>query len=297
MNYAEAEGSSIDEAIQRALQQLGVSRDRVDVEIISNSTRGFFGLGGRRAKVRATLRRPLAVTSEDAPAERDAAPEPGSDSDRTPARATTASQSPNRQPAESRRGRPAPREGGRRRPRPAQGAPRPPVPSRRDVRPPRSPAPSAPLDDATIERGRTVLTEIVRLIGSEGTVDVAKDGEATRLVICGDPSGTLIGRRGQTLDALEYLLNRILAHEDESSGRLIVDLEGYRLRRQQALEALAQRVAERVRRRGKPVTLNPMSPRDRRIVHLALQGDPTLSTRSAGSGFYRKVVVVPKERS
>ena len=152
------------------------------------------------------------------------------------------------------------------------------------------------LDGAAIERGCSVLAEIVRLTGSEGGVEAAHDADGVRLVISGDPSGVLIGRRGQTLDALEYVVNRIIAREDESHGRLIVDLEDYRQRRRQALEALARRVAERARRRGKPVTLNPMSPRDRRIVHLALQGDPTLSTRSAGSGFYRKIVIFPARR-
>jgi spoIIIJ-associated protein len=140
-----------------------------------------------------------------------------------------------------------------------------------------------------------VLAEIVRLTGSPATVTVAPESEGARLVISGDPSGVLIGRRGQTLDALEYLVNRIMAHEEDSFARLVVDLEDYRQRRQQAIEALTRRVAERARRRGKPVTLNPMSPRDRRIVHLTLQDDPTLTTRSAGSGFYRKVVIVPTD--
>jgi spoIIIJ-associated protein len=283
MNYAEAEGSSIDDAIERALQHLGVTRDKVDIEIISNSTRGLFGLGGRRAKVRATLRRPLAVAAPEAAAS-----------------AAATDGVPGFPPGETSLRPPRVEPSGTPRttaPRPASAPParRTPTPNRRSSEPRRVPAPPrVPLDGASIERGRTVLAEIVRLIGSEGTIEVAHDADAVRLVICGDPSGTLIGRRGQTLDALEYLLNRILAHEDEPSGRLVVDLEGYRLRRQQALEAMARRVAERARRRGKPVALNPMSPRDRRIVHLALQDDPSLTTRSAGSGFYRKVVIVPE---
>ena len=279
MNYAEAEGSSIDDAIERVLRHLGVTRDKVDIDIISNSTRGLFGFGGRRAKVRATLRRPLAIAAADVAVSaiaREGAPAP-------PPRDATAH--PPRQ-------RPTPRSPA---PRPPSAAPprRTPASDRRSSEPRRTPPPPVPLDAAGIERGRSVLAEIVRLIGSEGSIEVAHDADAVRLVICGDPSGTLIGRRGQTLDALEYLLNRILAHEDEPSGRLVVDLEGYRLRRQQALEALARRVAERARRRGKPVTLTPMSPRDRRIVHLTLQDDPSLTTRSAGTGFYRKVVIVP----
>lgn len=272
MKYAEAEGRSIDEAIERALQQLGVSRDKVDIEILSNSTRGLFGLGGRRATVRATLRRPLALDPSTAPGPRPAAAQPV----------------PHHQPAA-----PTAAPGAA----PAQPA-SPPPPRRAPGPPPRpsalpSATPAAPLDGASVERARTVLAEIVRLTGSPATVDVAREADGVRLVISGDPSGTLIGRRGQTLDALEDVLNRILAHGDESGGRLMVDLEGYRLRRQQELEVLVRRVAERVRRRGKPATLNPMSPRERRMVHMALQGDATLTTRSAGTGFYRKVIIVP----
>ena len=293
MDYAETEGNSIDEAIERALQLLGVSRDKVDIEIISNATRGLFGFGGRRAKVRATRRRPLALGSEKA------SPTPASSAPARPPGPTAATPAPVAASA----------------PPPATAAPRtasaPVQPAaaprqRRSQAPPRrtpTPRPSpgprptpAPLDGANIERARGVLTEIVRLMGSPGGVEVAQDDDGVRLVISGDPNGALIGRRGQTLDALEYVINRVLAHEDETVSRLVVDLEDYRLRRRQALEALAQRVAERARRRGKPVSLNPMSPRDRRVVHLALQGDPTLTTRSAGAGFYRKVVIVPATR-
>ena len=285
MESVEAEGHSIDDAIERALQRLGVSRDKVDIEIVSNSTRGLFGLGGRRAKVRATLRRPLAVAPAGAsPGRPDHHPRV---------------ESPPRPPeprASARDGDRSEREGAPpARPRPP--APRQPAanPSERPARPPRRPPepPPTEIDPASLDRARSVLAEIVRLAGSPAAVEVARDTEGVRLVITGDPSGILIGRRGQTLDALEYVLNRVVAHEDEANGRAMVDVEGYRSRRRQGLEELARRVAERARRRGKPVTLNPMSPRDRRIVHLALQDDPTLTTRSAGTGFYRKVVIVP----
>jgi len=297
MEYVEAEGNSIDEAIARALELLGVSRDKVDVDILSNATRGLFGFGGRRAKVRATVRRRLAVDGTAAPAvARPAAAE-------APQRGAA-----NRSAGEQRPAPPLPIM-------PAADAPA------RPARPPRRPAASSaprakrerpperraaatprtemhdltPIDAASLERARTILGELVRLIGSDATVEPAPEPDGVHLVIRGDPSGVLIGRRGQTLDAIEYLLNRIMAHEDDGSGaRLAVDAEGYRQRRRQALEDLARRVAERARRRGKPVTLSPMSPRDRRIVHLTLQDDPHLTTRSAGSGFYRKVVIVPE---
>jgi len=270
MQSIETEGHSIDDAIERALRQLGVSRDKVDIEIVSNATRGLFGLGGRRARVRATLRRPLTFEPQ---------------ADRVEARPATAPTPVRPRPE------PAPRAADTARPAttPRPPAPPRPAPASRRSAPPTQP----PLDAALLERARTVLTEVVRLIGSGGTVEIAHQSEGGYLVITGDPSGVLIGRRGQTLDALEYLLNRIVAHTDETGSRVMVDAENYRERRRQTLEQLARRAAERTRRRGKPLALSPMNPRDRRIVHLALRNDPTLTTRSAGTGFYRKVIIVP----
>lgn len=293
MEYVEAEGNSIDEAIARALELLGVSRDKVDVDILSNATRGLFGFGGRRAKVRATVRRRLAVdatssTTDASPAATEAPGRAGAhraaaEPRRSPAPVPiTPSAAPPTRRARPSRGPATPRTKNERRP------------EHRVPSPPAEAHDAAPVDPAALERARTILTELVRLLGSDATVERASEPDGVHLVIRGDPSGVLIGRRGQTLDAIEYLLNRIMAHEDDGgSARLVVDAEGYRQRRRQALEELARRVAERARRRGKPVTLNPMSPRDRRIVHLALQDDPDLTTRSAGSGFYRKVVIVP----
>ena len=139
-----------------------------------------------------------------------------------------------------------------------------------------------------------MLTELVGLIGIEATVEAVTDELGPRLLINGDTSGMLIGRRGQTLDALEYIANRIVAREDDGAGRIVVDSQNYRDRRRQSLEELARRLAERARHRGKTVTLNPMSPRDRRIVHLALQNERALTTRSAGKGYFRKLLIIPE---
>jgi spoIIIJ-associated protein len=279
MESVEAEGHTIDEAIERALQRLGVSREKVDIEIVSNASRGLFGLGGRPAKVRATLRRPLEFAANAA------GPSP-----RPPERPTAPPIPVARDAADLRAEGTTPQ---RRR----EHRQRPPDTTRRPIESPRAPSPTtaapAPLNEASIDRARAVLAEIVRLTGSEASVEVAREVDDVRLLITGDASGLLIGRRGQTLDALEYVLHRIMAHDDEVGVRLLVDAENYRLRRREALEQLARRTAERARRSGKPLTLSPMSPRDRRIVHLTLQNDPTLTTRSAGNGFYRKVVIVP----
>lgn len=111
-------------------------------------------------------------------------------------------------------------------------------------------------------------------------------------------SGLLIGRRGQTLDAIEYLVNRMAGRGEEGEvGRVIVDIEGYRGRRQEYLEATARRLADKAKQTGRVVTLNPMSSRDRRIVHLTLQDDPGVETRSEGEGYYRRLLIVPSTNS
>jgi spoIIIJ-associated protein len=113
------------------------------------------------------------------------------------------------------------------------------------------------------------------------------------LIVSGEDSGLLIGRRGQTLDAIEYLLNRIVGREEKRGGRVTVDVERYRERRREYLDALAHRLASKVKETGRVITLNPLSPADRRVVHLALQGDSGVTTRSQGEGHYRKMLILP----
>ena len=235
MDSVEAEGNSIDEAIDSALKVLGTTRDRVDIEILSNSARGLFGLGGRKARVRATPRRPIDADVAAAPL----APEPV---------ANIAA---------------------------------------------RSGAASAPAADESAGRAADVLREIARLMEVETDVVATHQDESLVLELTGDTSGVLIGRRGQMLDALEYVLNRIVSRDLGTSERIVVDSQNYRARRRDALEELARRMAAQAKKKQRPVTLNPMSPRDRRIVHLALQADPSLSTRSSGNGYFRKLIIFP----
>jgi len=245
----EAEGNSIDEAIDLALRRLGVTRDKVEIEILSNATRGLFGFGGRRARVRASVRTTFAGESPNTPW----APVAEAESVAPP-------------------------------------------PVRPVARPRRTEEPVSAPDSRTLESARALLQEIVMLIGSEARVEIRETAEGAGLAIAGDETGILIGRRGQTLDALEYVVNRMVARDDGQAARISIDSQNYRARRREALTALAHRLAEQARRRGKPVTLNPMSPRDRRIVHLALQDTPALTTRSLGTGYFRKLVIVPEGR-
>jgi len=245
MRSVEAEGRTIEEAVAEALKQLQVEREQAEIEILSQATKGFLGIGGKKARVRATLRVPLARKLE-----------PETETIR-------------------------PREG-------LRGASTP-TPSLADeeeaVLPPRE----------MRDKACAMLKEILQRMNIEAvpSCDI-HDGEAV-ITVTGGPVNLLIGHRGQTLDALEYLLNRMVTRNEEGEARFVLDTEGYRERRRKSLESLALHLGERVKRRRKTVTLSPLSPRDRRIIHLALQGDPLVTTKSMGRGYFRRLSILPEE--
>jgi spoIIIJ-associated protein len=152
--------------------------------------------------------------------------------------------------------------------------------------------------EALAGHAQDILAEILRRMGTDCTVEPRPDAEPGTVVLAvrGNDSGLVIGRHGQTLDALEYLLNRIAARNEEGAPRVVIDVERYRERRREALEQMALRLAAKARQTGRVVALDPMSPRDRRIVHLALQGDPAVTTRSQGEGHFRRLLIIPQGR-
>jgi spoIIIJ-associated protein len=147
------------------------------------------------------------------------------------------------------------------------------------------------------EQGReatAILKQLLELMGERAEVrPTESDSESVELEIRGDGSGILIGRHGQTLDALEYVVNRILARRIKDSTPISLETESYRARRRQQLHRMALSMGERAKREHEPVKLDPMPPRDRRVVHLALKDDPLITTRSAGEGFLRSIEIVP----
>jgi spoIIIJ-associated protein len=256
MRSIECDGESIDEAIEKALRMLDVSREQARIEILNDATRGLFGFGGSKARVRAVVRAPIGTYL---------------DQDR---------------PNDSRETiEPPPADDGR-----VSDAEPVMVSSRTPTRP------AVPPSEAFQVRCRTLLEEILSRLGASCTV-VARSGSepgTVQLDVSGDSGGLLIGRRGQTLDALEYIVNRIVGRdEDSATVRVMIDVEHYRERRREYLTSLASRLADKAKHTGRPVTLNPMSPRDRRIVHLALQGDPSVATRSDGEGHFRRLLILP----
>jgi spoIIIJ-associated protein len=157
------------------------------------------------------------------------------------------------------------------------------------------------VDPADVDAATGVLNHLIELMGIEASVsprppETAGDGLgmiSAVLDIEGDDLGLLIGRRGQTLASLQYLLNLIVAKQLGKRVAFGVDVDGYRRRREEALVSLARRTATRVRNTGRSVTLEPMPPNERRIVHITLAEDPNVVTVSIGEGEARKVAVTP----
>ena len=147
------------------------------------------------------------------------------------------------------------------------------------------------------ENAARILREILERMGIDAEVSAFDDGERVILDAHGQESGLVIGKKGATLDALQYLINRIVSKKPGDGPGIVVDAEGYRGRREDSLVDLANRLAEKAVKSGRPVPVEPMSPHDRRIIHVTLKEHAGVTTESEGEGLFRRVVIFPKTRS
>lgn len=224
----DASGKTVEEAIEKALAELGLERTQVEVEVVREGRSGILGIGGEEARVIVTPK----TEAEAAHEERE---------------------------------------------------------------------PEHEITEDDIALGVEVLEKLLSLMEVDATVRVRQpetpgDGAAvvkTVLDISGDDLGILIGRRGDTLASLQYLVNLIVGRKLKAKAGFGVDVAGYRRRREESLRSLALHMAERVRSTKQIMTLEPMPPNERRIVHLALAQDATVITESIGEGENRKVVIRP----
>ena len=265
MKQVETEGETLDEAITKALNLLGVERDKVSLDILSEEKVGLLGFGRQNARVRATIREAVAVAPAEDP------------------RDSQAAGAPSNKPAET-----------------PQAEPAPPEPSASEPEDSEAVEEFADTDEDFAEIRRVsvdVLTEILRLMGVAAEV-VVKPGTGPSefvLDIRGDSTALLIGRRGQTLEALQHILSRIVAEKlGPDDPQPIVDAEDYRGKRVRSLEDMALRMGEKAKRSRKTQELDALSARDRRVVHLALKDDPWLTTESVGSGAFRRLLIIPE---
>lgn len=151
------------------------------------------------------------------------------------------------------------------------------------------------IQEKTKEAVESFLHDTLKTMGMEVKFDISVDKDGALCVdMSGDNMGILIGKRGQTLDSLQYLANRVANKHQEGYVRVKLDTEGYRARRQSTLENLAKSIAYKVKKTRRPIALEPMNPYERRIIHATLQGDSRVTTHSEGEEPYRKVVVTLK---
>jgi spoIIIJ-associated protein len=210
MEFLEFEGKTTEDAMASACAHFQVPAEQLEMEILSVGSPGIFGLGGKKARVRAAL-----------------AVEP---------------------------------------------------------------------EDDLVPLAREILEQVLAKMQEPGTVTATQEEDRINLLIETADAGLLIGKQGQTLDALQYLVTKMVAKQTRKKVRVSIDVEAYRARHNEALALLARKYGDKAKRSGKSVTLNPMNPYDRRVVHMALQGDKELKTVSRGEGLYKKVVISPVKK-
>jgi spoIIIJ-associated protein len=205
-NCIEQAAKTVDEAINLALKQLKVDRSMVDIEVIDEGNKGFFGIiGNKQARIKVTLK-----------------------------------------------------------------------------------------EDENLNKVKNFVSDIMQKMGVEGCVEGTETGEEINIKISGDDVGILIGRRGETLDALQYITSLVMNKGARAHCKIMIDVESYRCRREETLIALAERLAKKVIRTRKSLTLEPMTAYERRIIHSSLQTNTSVDTYSIGEEPYRKIVIKPK---
>ena len=292
IKFIDVTGKTEDEAIQSALAQLGMDRDDVSVEILERAKSGFLGIGSAPARVRVSYDDGKAEEAVK-PAEKPAAPKPEKKVEPSAAPKVVPMYAPEvlqkkepRAAKEERSGRPAREERRERAPR-----------AERAERPAPQPKPIVDLGeecrDEKSEQIRSFLKGLLEHMDSAAEIKIYESEKGRyKVYLEGEKLGALIGRRGETLDAIQQLTNYSINRGSEKNrARVQVDAENYREKREQSLERLAEKVAGKVTKYRRNVTLEPMNAYERHVIHTALQDTPSVTTFSIGTEPNRRVVV------
>ncbi len=293
MEYLEMEGRTVEEAIKKVCRFMDVTEDRLEIEVI-NSGSGT-GFGAQRARIKAMLRK-------SPPPQAERLPEPSEAAEPPRKSRTRGSSKGKREQPRSRERRRKSRDERETVVAKALEHPEPlpepePFLSDDEQETEETAAPHLPLSEQSEQIKRT-LAEFLEKLKFPFEIEVSEDDEQIYLNIAvsdEDASSILIGKQGETLDALQYLLTRIVHHneEEKSEKRIVVDVASYRKRKIKSLIALARKTSQQVKRCGRPISISPMSAQDRRIIHITLERDREVRTESFGEGPLKKVVVFP----
>jgi spoIIIJ-associated protein len=274
---------TVEQALAQGLAQLGLPATAVSIEVLDSGNKGLFGLGGRQVRVRLTV----------------------NDANASPAAAAGAARPPQASAAAA-----PPAPAARRAAKPGKTSSRPvskaPAPVRAETRgasqgPSASAmAPSLDEHDALLDTSEAIISKLLYHMGLEAQVSAhygepRDDRRPIMVDVRGNDLGILIGRHGETLDSFQYVAALMVGKETGQFVHLVVDVEGHRDRRERQLRQLARRMAEQVLKTGRKLTLEPMRPAERRIIHLELRDHPAVTTESVGEEPHRKVTIIPKE--
>lgn len=271
-DYITVSAKTLDDAITEALVQLGVTSDRLDYIVVEKGSEGFLGIGRKQAVIKARRKReekPVEETVEESKVE-------------TPVKEEV---KPEKKTEKKTEKKPAKEHSH----------------TKKNVREEKTEVKSEPkkevelakVEPQTIETCEKFIYDVMNAMGMDDVkvTSVVDEEGALSINMEGSNMGILIGKRGQTLDSLQYLTNRVANKMQDGYVRVKLDTEDYRRRRKETLENLAKNIASKVKRTRKTVSLEPMNPYERRIIHSALQSDPAVSTHSEGEEPYRRVVV------
>ena len=272
MDYAEKWGKDEEEAIKLALIDLKLSREEVDVIVLEESSKGFFGIGSKLAKVRVQKKAVLEETVEKAKEVEKETPIANVQSESS--KESTKKEFVKKERKEHKEVKEA-----KAAPKKAEV-----IESIREEKP-------ADLVSVETSPALDFLKDVTTKMGIDVTVTAAENENSIYIDINGKDSGTVIGKRGQTLDALQYLTRLVVNKDDEKYKRVVVDAENYRAKREKTLQQLANRLADKVVKTRRSVRLEPMNPYERKIIHATLQNNPKITTKSEGEEPYRRVII------
>lgn len=308
----EFEGKNIDAAIDLACKQLKIKRENIKYDVISTGSSGIFSIIGRKKakisvivdntknmeKISSLVDEAFGVTQKKKPKRNNKKPQPKQNQQK-PNQQKTAKQNQQKQNKSEQ---------------PKKQVNKKPVKAKSETSKPDTPKTDKPQNkevakDISTEKiisdfykgktseeiGEEVIRKVLTYITSDVDIETETTGEVITFKIVGGESAIIIGKRGQTLEAIQYLVDKIINKHTLERKRVQIDVEGYLEKRRENLEKMAIRMSEKVIRTGKPSTISQMSSQDRRIIHLTLKENKQIRTQSMGEGYYRRLVIFPKK--
>ncbi len=288
MDYSEKWGVDVEEAVKLALMDLKCSRDEVEVTVLEQPSKGFFGIGSKLAKVRVEKKK-----TEEKEAADDIYDEAAIN-----AAKSVSENAAEQKPKEKFKDKPHTKDNNKRNRKNKNRNEKKSGEHKRDLAESSlniEVVDKSKLQDVEEHEALDFLKDITEKMGLNLGFSVKAGDDVVYIEMAGKDSGTIIGKRGQTLDSIQYLTSLVINKDRDKYIKVVIDAENYRAKRQKTLEQLANRLAAKVVKTKKYVRLEPMNPYERKIIHATLQQNPDVSTRSEGEEPYRRVVIELKK--